>query len=347
VSTTIDLVRLYARNKSGIAALAPSRPHPFRATIRPTENCQARCISCNYWESKWDDAVTKDRWVEVIGQLRGVGIKRLRFSGGEPLLRLDLFDILDEIKDLGLSKITLATNGMLLNKMADQVSASCLTDLGVSVDGMSEKNDVIRGIKGYFDLSTAGLRKVEGKRATIMTTLMSSNADDIGSLIDMCEDEGWKWDFNLLDNSLPFLVDANLVDLWPDPDQIQTIFGAIDSRRELSALSRINDVQLRYAKRHYARDIKVEEQPSCFLGYTDVDINSAGDLFSGCYPLPAVGNIIRSDVKEILYGPAYAKRLAKMVARDCPGCTCGYEVNVAIASLPSYAVQRILHRKVK
>lgn len=101
-----DLVRLHLCSRIGVKALRLNRAHPFRTSIAPTENCNSRCITCNYWKVRWEDKVSRERWVEVIGQLRSVGVNRLRFTGVEPLLRRDLFEILAEIRHLQFHKVT-------------------------------------------------------------------------------------------------------------------------------------------------------------------------------------------------------------------------------------------------
>lgn len=340
-----DLVRLHLYSRIGVKALRPNRTHPFRASIAPTENCNSRCITCNYWKGRWEDKVSKERWVEVIWQLRAVGVSRLRFTGGEPLLRRDFFEILTEIRHLQLDKVTLATNGLLLGKFAAEIQDSCLTDLAVSIDGLDQTNDRIRGVRGYFELVTSGLQSIRGKRITVMTTLVSANVDDLAGLIEMCEDNGWKWDFNLLDNRPYFLRGADMESLWPDRKQVEQSFDIIEQHRNASAMSRINNTQLRYAKAHYLGEILRE--PMCFLGYIDLDIDSSGNVYSGCYPLPPLGTILEKDVPQILSSPEYARRLEVMLRRQCPGCVCGYEANVGIEALPTYALEMVLRGRFK
>src|SRR5580692_10773913 len=72
----------------------PSKIRPLSAHIKLTENCQAKCISCDYWKSRWQDHIDTDKAIDLVNQIQAVGIGALRLTGGEPLLRRDLFQVL-------------------------------------------------------------------------------------------------------------------------------------------------------------------------------------------------------------------------------------------------------------
>jgi MoaA/NifB/PqqE/SkfB family radical SAM enzyme len=127
--------------------------------------------------------------IKLIRDLERLGLERIRFTGGEPFLRRDLFEILATIKAGEFKKVTIATNGLLLQKYADDINQSPITDLGVSLDGLRETNDEIRGIGGYFELALKGIAEVN-KRVTIMTTLNQKNAYELEGLFDICEEQG-------------------------------------------------------------------------------------------------------------------------------------------------------------
>jgi hypothetical protein len=57
---------------------------------------------------------------------------------------------------------------------------------------------------------------------------------------------------------------------------------------------------------------------------------SNGDVLTGCYPLPPVGNILRDKLATVLQSEAYRKQAEAMLRRECPGCTCGVESSLAM-----------------
>ena len=70
----------------------PSKIRPLTAHIKFTENCQAKCISCDYWKSRWEDSMDTARAIRLVNEVGEAGIRNLRFTGGEPFLREDFAD---------------------------------------------------------------------------------------------------------------------------------------------------------------------------------------------------------------------------------------------------------------
>src|SRR5271154_6813413 len=130
-------------------SLLPARVKPLSASLKLTENCQAKCVTCNYWQTRWEDGLNTEKAVDIINRLGQFGIRYLRFTGGEPLLRRDLFQILQKADMRPFQRVTLQTNGLLLKKLHHEINASPITKVAVSIDGLEASNDVIRGIRGY------------------------------------------------------------------------------------------------------------------------------------------------------------------------------------------------------
>jgi molybdenum cofactor biosynthesis enzyme MoaA len=91
----------------------PALARPLTAHIKLTENCQARCISCDYWKSRWQDAISTNRAVSLLEEIHALGIASLRFTGGEPLLRRDFFEIILRARAERFKSIIVQTNGLL------------------------------------------------------------------------------------------------------------------------------------------------------------------------------------------------------------------------------------------
>ena len=66
--------------------LAPRMIRPTDASIKLTENCQARCVTCDYWKTRWTDHISVEAAIALVRRLGDIGITTLRFTGGEPLL---------------------------------------------------------------------------------------------------------------------------------------------------------------------------------------------------------------------------------------------------------------------
>ena len=300
--------------------LLPSRIQPLSAHIKLTENCQAKCISCDYWKTRWADVITTERAVDLLNQIYDCGIEVLRLTGGEPLLRKDLFEILDKANASRFKRVILQTNGLALKKLHKELNASAITDVAVSIDGLKESNDIIRGIRGYFDLGMEGLALMKGKRLSISVTLNKMSTNELDELSKDAEEAGAHLQFNILSTSLSFLENADLNAMWPDRGQVRQIKRFLDGRRP--------QYEVDYITRYYNRENLPE--PACVLGYLQVFVMSNGDVLTGCYPLPRVGNILHEKLATVLHSEAYRKQAEAMLRRECPSCTCGVESSLAM-----------------
>lgn len=299
---------------------APRVVRPRDVSIKLTENCQARCITCDYWKHRWQDRIGADTAVALINRLGEIGVTTLRFTGGEPLLRRDFFEILARANTKPFSTIGLQTNGLLLRRFADQVNESPITHVAVSLDAVDERNDKIRGVRGYFDKAIKGIELLRGKTAIIAMTLNQVGAGDLDALLDHVENFNGYLACNLPDNRLYFLQDASLAGLWPDEETREQIVSTLQRRLR----GQFTAYELDYI-RSYLRTGTPELtdiNPPCVLGYTTVYVASDGAVRSGCYVLPPMGNILEQDIEEILDSPAYRNRCQAMLRLECAGCAC-------------------------
>jgi len=300
--------------------LLPSAIRPLSAHIKLTENCQARCISCNYWQSRWQDSIDTSRAIELVNEIDAAGIRSLRLTGGEPLLRKDLFHVLATANTSRFKRIILQTNGLLIKKLHAEINASPITHIAVSIDGLKQTNDVIRGIRGYFDLGMDGLKLLKGKKLALSVTLNRMSAGELDELAATASRLGAELEFNILSQSLFFLKDADIASMWPESADVAEIGRFLSGRRP--------QYEVDYITRYYNRQSIAE--PPCVLGYLQVFVLSNGDVLTGCYPLAPVGNILRDSLAAVLASEAYSRQAQAMIRRECPGCTCGVESSLAM-----------------
>ncbi|HYN15011.1 MAG TPA: radical SAM protein [Terriglobales bacterium] len=320
--------------------LLPSTARPLAAHVKLTENCQAQCISCDYWKSRWQDAIDTDRAVDLVNQIGAVGIRHLRLTGGEPLLRKDLFYILKKANTSGFKRIVLQTNGLLLKKLHRDINASPITNISVSIDGLKGTNDQIRGIQGYFDLAMEGIKLLRDKTVAIAVTLNRISAEELGKLADAAHGVGAGLDFNILSRSLYFIKDADLASLWPGRSEVAEI------EKFLRDILKRPAYEVDYVTQYYNHETVAE--PPCVLGFLQLFVISNGDVLTGCYPLKPVGNILRDKLETILASEAYSRQCVSMVRRECPGCTCGVESSLAMkhaASSAFFQLSRLRRRQ--
>lgn len=302
-------------------ALLPAQVKPLAASLKLTENCQAKCVTCNYWQTRWDDGLGTDRAIAVINRLGKFGIRYLRFTGGEPLLRRDLFQIMQKANLRPFQRVTLQTNGLLLKKLHGEINASPITKVVVSIDGLEASNDVIRGIRGYFRLAMEGIRLLQGKQVNIVATLNGRSAGELEGLADEARKAGAGFGYNILDDRSYFLRHTSTSDLWPDRAQTATILTFLREKLKRPAY------ELDYVYKYFTRENP--DEPPCILGFLDVFVVSNGDVLAGCYVLKPVGNVLQENLEELIGSERYREACLRMVRRECPGCTCGVNTSLA------------------
>jgi cyclic pyranopterin phosphate synthase len=119
------------------------------ARISMTEKCNLRCIYCmphGYVPSN-KKIISRNEIRHIVQALSSLGIKRIKLTGGEPLLREDIIEIVSDIKNIeGINDIGITTNGTLLDKYINELKRGGLNRINVSLDSL--KKDVFKRITG-------------------------------------------------------------------------------------------------------------------------------------------------------------------------------------------------------
>ena len=159
-----------------------------------TRTCNLNCVHC-YSDSearKYSGELSTDEAKAVLDDLAGYRVPAVLFSGGEPLTRPDLFELIPYAVGKGL-RVTLSTNGTLIDRQtAQRLKDNRVTYAGISLDGIGETNDVFRGKKGAFDAAVQGMRhcRAVGQKVGLRMTLTRHNCENIGAIFDFIEAEG-------------------------------------------------------------------------------------------------------------------------------------------------------------
>jgi len=277
--------------------------------------------------------------IDAVGQLRKIGVQILRISGGEPLLRADLPEIVRASHLLGFSQIHIATNGLLLEEKAERLLQEGVTRFDVSIDGIGNTDHRIRGIPGHYFRALAGIEKVKtcaekmGKRipVTVFTTLLKQNISEVPSVIDVCEKIGASWCFSLLCGNVDFFRKVDVTKFaCTDWNMIDEMLDYVEKLYyEKPALIYSNADIVEYARDYMKRDLDVHNFP-CVLGYKILCLGSRGEVYPGCYVSKPLGNVREMEIEKILKLPEYRRFAEKMYRRECIGCTFYYEANVMI-----------------
>ena len=194
-ATSSDALR-YGRSTASV----PSHLLHFSADKKPvvvwnvTQRCNLYCMHC-YASSRnreYPGELTGEEGFSLLDDLAQFGAPTVLFSGGEPLTRPDLFQLVSHASASGL-RCVLSTNGTLITpQAAGNIAASGFTYVGVSLDGIDAVHDKIRGKKGAFQEALRGLRlcRDRGVRVGLRFTVHRKNLDQLPAIFDLLETEG-------------------------------------------------------------------------------------------------------------------------------------------------------------
>lgn len=159
-----------------------------------TRTCNLKCLHC-YNDSQrkhYFGELSTQEALTVIDDLASFRVPAILFSGGEPLLRPDLYQLADYARSKDL-RTTLSTNGTLINKTeAQKIKNAGFSYVGVSLDGMASVHDHFRGVDGAFGKTVTGIRNLIalGQKTGLRLTLTDDTIDQIDLLFDLIQAEG-------------------------------------------------------------------------------------------------------------------------------------------------------------
>jgi len=175
----------------------PSTYLAFSKMYRPVVfwNLTDRCnLSCTHCYNRSGPGCTTDGELStaeafgVIDDLAAMGVPLILFTGGEPLMREDIFDLARHAQGRGL-KMALSTNGTLITPdCARTIKESGIEYAGISLDGArAETHDRFRNVQGAFDRTLAAFSscKEAGLRCGVRVTLTKENCHELEALVDL------------------------------------------------------------------------------------------------------------------------------------------------------------------
>ncbi len=199
---------------------------PTHAYITIESICNSKCNYCNMWETKRGNQPTTEEWKKIIDDIWSVGAMSLTFSGGEPFLNKDLFELAAYVRSKGLYTMVI-TNLSLFRETDIEKIAQSFDFFGTSID--STKPEIYQETRGvnWLEHNKRNIHKIMDGLASMkastavcaMVTVSNRNAYEMHDIIHMVFDD-LKMDcisFNLLDPK----GSPTAKDFVPTEDQIR------------------------------------------------------------------------------------------------------------------------------
>jgi MoaA/NifB/PqqE/SkfB family radical SAM enzyme len=296
---------------------------------------------CSY-RSRLPDELTIDEINKLAGELAELGLKRIVFSGGEPILRTDLEEICRIFSKNGV-KQTLLTNGVLVKKKINNI-APYLDELIISIDGaVPETHDSIRGVNS-LNLIIEGIKHTKENfpalNVSFRTVLQKNNYRELNDIIRLGAELGI--------NRVSFLP----VDVYSEAFGREHTEATVNNstlllnKDEVAEFRNIiNDIDKKYFDTHF-----ISEPYNKLMGYADyfssaitgnifppvycnapmmsTVITATGDVLP-CFFLPKLGNIREKLLMQILNGEEAIITRRKVRAFEperCKTCVCSLNI---------------------
>jgi MoaA/NifB/PqqE/SkfB family radical SAM enzyme len=255
------------------------RPRPFFVQYSLLNGCNARCAYCNS-PARDPAQLPTDTHEQVLGELARLGTVRIKFLGGEPLLRSDIGRLIRFTKRLGM-RAAMVTNGFLILEKFDDVRE--LDELIISIDGREQAHDRQRG-SGTWARVMAAIEACAAARIEffLSAVVTRDSMDEIDWLIATARRLGVMVNFQIPQFNLD-VYGAGARQVMPDAASIRAILTKVIAEKE-------NGAPILFTTRSYRqtlawRDYAVERmdrpgEPSpCTAGRYFLQIEPNGDVY--------------------------------------------------------------------
>ena len=161
--------------------------------ITLTNRCNVNCLYCHHdGMVKSKDEMTADELYTICKIAKKIGVRKIRLSGGEPLLKNDIVEIVERIASLDFKDISMTTNGILLEKYAQKLKDAGLDRVNVSLDTLNRETFEFITKKDYLEDAKRGILKaVEVGLYPVkinMVIMKDINQDEIDDMFEFCKE---------------------------------------------------------------------------------------------------------------------------------------------------------------
>ena len=269
-----------------------------------TMNCNFRCKHCGSCagDKVFDNELTTNEIKKAFKDVsENFDAKKvmLAITGGEPLIRQDLFEVMKYASELGFPW-GMVTNGFLLNEdVAEKMKQSGMKTIDISIDGLEKTHDEFRNTLGSYQRAIKGLKILQNKnfldKIRITTSVHSGNINQLEEMYKIFESLGLE-DWRLLSVDPIGRSSNENKDVLLNKEELIKLLDFINEKRKKKSA-----IKLTYGCAHYLGE-KYEDDVRDYFFYCRTGINVGSILHNGdmfvCPNVPRTKELIQGNVKQ-------------------------------------------------
>jgi len=273
---------------------------PRRVYWEFTRRCNLNCKSCfNRFFSEREELSFKDI-LKIAKQLYDAGVYEIRCTGGEPTIRPDFFEIVEELSKMGFY-LSMGTNGIYSKDVLKKVMHAPINWIILSIDGSDElTNAEIRG-SGNFDRSLKTLKhlSLKGCRLRVNTLIREKhyNYKHLKGLAEICD----RFNVESL-NCIPLRPvtnDPSILDLQLTPFEFKEFISGLNRLRQEHKTDFVTTLDLRHTDLH---DRVYFKDKSCAAGREGAVISPYGEIYGCSYSLASIPDAPKDKREKYIAG---------------------------------------------
>jgi radical SAM protein with 4Fe4S-binding SPASM domain len=294
---------------------------PREAVVAVTYRCNSRCSMCNIWKADDHDEMDPKEYAKLPRSLKTINV-----TGGEPFLRKDLTEVMKVIHGVAPdARIVFSTNGFLtdviLAKVAEIRAFHPNIGVGISIDGLEDVHDKIRGIPGMFKRAIAtvqGLKAAGVKDLRIGLTIVRENVSEVRHVFDLSRELGVEFTTTIAHNSDIYFRKTDNDALHPAPGELEPLDYV--RRSLLRSASVKNWFRAYHVNGIIDPSVRTHFHSHCEAGRRYFFLAPNGDVYPCNVLDEVIGNLAKSSSWDEIYprdAQARVRSAVKSCRRDC------------------------------
>jgi MoaA/NifB/PqqE/SkfB family radical SAM enzyme len=328
------LLRLLPRLPAYLAfrRLGSPKPFPFNLVVSVTYRCNSRCKTCNVWKRTANE-LTSEEWQQVFAKI-GTRPYYLTFSGGEPFLRDDIVGIVAAaVRLCQPAIITIPTNALLTNIVPQRVqeiatlAKGVQVGINVSLDGVGEEHDAIRGVKGNYAKALETYHQLKALDLPNLTLSVHTVVSrfNVGRISTIYEELAKLEPDSYISEVAEERVELGTMgaDITPSADEYAPVADFLAAQARKGSFVGLARVTQGFRVHYYqlAKRILAGRRQAipCYAGFASAHIAPDGDVWACCTRAEPLGNLRETDYD---FAPIWLGEAAKATRRSIAAGEC-------------------------